>query len=80
MESYHKDKEKYKITDSEDEVKEELNKVAPSLSHISLSIPGVASQIIVGGASMTTEFVEFLTEQDIEEAVKYIKEAMEDKI
>ena len=61
-------------------MKEELNIVAPSLSHISLSIPGVARQIIIGGISMTTEFVEFLTELDIEEVVKHIKEAMEDKI
>ena len=76
MESSHKIQKKYRIADSEDEMKE----VAPSLSHISLSIPGVVSQIIISGASMTTEFVEFLAELDIEEAVKHIKEAMEDKI
>ena len=66
--------------DYENEMREELKEVAPSLSHISLSITEVASQIIISEARMTTNFVEHLTELNKKEAVKHIKEALEDKI
>ena len=66
--------------DFEDEMREELKEVAPSLSHISLSITEVASQKIISEARMTTNFVEYLTDLNKKEAVKHIKEALEDKI
>ena len=61
MESSHKNQKNIYKNDFEDEMREEIKEVAPSLSHISLSITEVASQII-RRARMTTKFVEYMTE------------------
>ena len=80
MESSLKNQENICKNDFEDEMREELKEVAPSLSHISLSIKEVASHIIISETRMTTKFVEYLTELNMKEAVNHIKEATEDKI
>ena len=67
MELSHENHEKFQVTDSDHDKEEELKEVDPRLLHISLSIPGVVGQVIINGASMSKEFVEFLTELEMNE-------------
>ena len=80
MESSHENHEKFQVTDSDHDKEEELKEVDPPLLHISLSIPGVVGQVIISGASMSKEFVEFLTELEIDEVVVHLKEVMKGEI
>ena len=80
MESFHENHENFQVTNSDHDKEEELKEVDPLLLHISLSIPGVVGQVIISGASMSKEFVEFLTELEIDEVVVHLKEAMKGEI
>ena len=79
MKSSHEYHKKFQVTDS-DHDKEELKEADPLLLYISLSIPGVVGQALISGASMSKEFVEFLTELEIDEVVVHLKEVMKGEI